>query len=60
MKPIKILMYSSLFILLFGCENKKTDLEKNNLNGKVKSVKENKYKAVDKFGKDTKRRKAYF
>ena len=60
MKPIKILMYSSLFILLFGCENKKTDLEKNNLNGKVKSVKENKYKAVDKIWKDTKRRKAYF
>ena len=60
----KILMYGSLFTLLLGCDyfmnKKKTDLEDDNLNGKVKSVKEIEYNAIDKFGKIQKGEKSTY
>lgn len=41
------------FLLFFSCNNSnkvKNDIERRNLNGKVKSITENSYQAVEKFG----------
>ena len=51
--------YLIIFLILFSCSanNKKNDLQRENLKGNVKSVKEVSYEAVDKFGKITKGKK---
>jgi len=45
-----LISFFSLLIILISCSNKKNDLKKANLFGKVKFVKEINYEAVEKFG----------
>ena len=50
------LAFLTMCFLVFACgsDDKKNDLEETNLNGKVKSVKETMYSAVEKFGEPVK------
>lgn len=53
---IKLLAIISILMFFSGCakNNNQTDLQIENLKGKVKSVREKDYEAVEKFGKATK------
>ena len=50
MKKIILAILSVLYLVSYGQLEKKNDLTEENLKGKVKSIKETTYKAVDKFG----------
>ena len=51
MREILSLFFVGLFLIGFSQkEEKQTDLEKENLKGKVKSVTETQYRSVEKFG----------
>ncbi|MGQ3586239.1 hypothetical protein [Ornithobacterium rhinotracheale] len=50
MKRIILIMLSALSLWACDKHHKKTDAEKMHLKGKVKSVKQTTYKAVEKFG----------
>ena len=47
MKKLILLLF---FSLLFNCDNKQNSLKRLKLNGKVKSITEKIYSAVEKFG----------
>ena len=51
MKKIILAILSVLYLVSYGQLEKKNDLTEENLKGKVKSIKENTYEAVEKFGK---------
>ncbi len=50
MKKIILATLSVLYLVSYGQSKKKNDLTEENLKGKVKSIKETTYEAVDKFG----------
>ena len=50
MKKIILAILSVLYLVSYGQLEKKNNLTEENLKGKVKSIKENTYEAVDKFG----------
>ena len=59
MKKILLPIFLLVFLAVCSGGTKKTNLEKENLNGKIKILKETRYEAVEKDGKITKGEKIY-